>query len=161
MHSRVGIAEYACRAILPNPGMDHPCNVSDEVATLLAALLFSQSVRISQARQRTDIGMAVPVCERFGERRIQWLAIRPFGRFPEIDHADQRVPSGRGGILLIQQDRRLLDVKFLWFQGANEVDTCSREIRTHRLVSIGFSDMYVLILCRCLAGALQLSQGGF
>src|SRR5215472_14224391 len=161
MHSWVGIAEYACRAILPNPGMDHPCDVSDEVATLLAALLLSQSVRVSQARQRTYIGMAVPVCQRFGARRIQWLAVRPFGRFPKIDHADQRVPSGRGRIFLIQQDGRFLDIKFLWFKSANEVDSCSREIRTHRLVSIGLSHMYVLILCRCLAGAFQLSDGGF
>src|SRR5262245_27744715 len=82
-HRRVGVAEYARRVILPNPGMDHPGNVSDKVATLFAALLLGQSVRVGNAGQRADIRMTVPVCQRFWEWRIQWLTVGPFGRLPK------------------------------------------------------------------------------
>src|SRR5580700_345740 len=89
--SRILWAEYACGIIFPNPGMDQPLSLSDEVTSLFAALALTQSVRVFQMRQYADIFMAVPDCQRFWKWRVQWLAVRPFGRIPQITHAGQRV----------------------------------------------------------------------
>src|SRR6202140_1726748 len=44
--SRILRAEYACGIIFPNPGMDQPLCLSDEVTSLFAALALTQSVRV-------------------------------------------------------------------------------------------------------------------
>src|SRR5215471_19999115 len=102
--------------------MDQPHALSDKVATLFAALAFSQTVGVLQVRQHADIPMTVPMRQRFWKRRVQRLPIRSFGRIPKIADADQSVPAGRIRSLLVQQNGRLLDIKSLRFQRLNEMD---------------------------------------
>src|SRR5580693_5531283 len=61
--NRILWAEYACGIIFPNPGMDQPLTLRDEVTSLFAALALTQSVRVFQMRQYTNIFMAVPDCQ--------------------------------------------------------------------------------------------------
>src|ERR1700691_1677076 len=44
--SRILCAEYACGIIFPNPGMDQPLSLGDEVPPLFAALALTQSVGV-------------------------------------------------------------------------------------------------------------------
>jgi hypothetical protein len=60
LQSRILCAEYACGIIFPNPGMDQPLSLRDEVTSLFAALAFAQSVRVFQMRQYANIFMAMP-----------------------------------------------------------------------------------------------------
>src|SRR5262249_14623219 len=131
--------------------MDKPLALSHTAPAFYATLPYSQPVRVRELWQHADIVMPVPARERFRKWRVQWLAVRAFGRAPKIADPDQRICAGR--TLLVEQNRRLLDIKSLRFQGQNEVDSHPWNIRTHHLVAFRFCDMHVLILRRGLPGA--------
>jgi hypothetical protein len=44
--SRILWAEYPCGIIFPNPGVNQPLSLSDEVTSLFAALVLTQSVGV-------------------------------------------------------------------------------------------------------------------
>src|SRR6202162_1917856 len=88
--------------------------------------------------------MTVPDRQRFWKWRVQWLAVRPFGRIPKKTYACQRVSTLRSRVLHIEQNGRLLYIKTVRLHGPDIVDTHSRHLATHLLIFVGFSRMHIL-----------------
>src|SRR5690242_16424650 len=49
LESRIFRGEHAGRVVLPNPSMNQPLRLGDEMTTFLATLVFGQAVRVIQA----------------------------------------------------------------------------------------------------------------
>ena len=84
------------------------------MATFFAALAFIQSMRVVQTRKHANVVVAVPVRQRFWKWRVHWLTIRAFGRVPEITNTYKGISARRAGVVMVEENGRVLDFKVLY-----------------------------------------------
>jgi len=148
---RIRRTEHASRAVLPDPGVDHPACLGRESTAALLALRRAQVNRRVVVGQHAHVVVLVPACQCLRERRILRLTVGIGRRDEQIADTHEPQAAGRCRITLVQQDRRLGDREPLAIVAANVVDAHAPNVRTDRTISRGFGGANILILGRRVA----------
>src|SRR5262249_60358906 len=75
LDKRIRGTEYSCRAVLPDPGMEHPARLVRELAPFRLALRLRQVDRRAGVRQHAHVVVLVPTGQRPREWRRCGLSI--------------------------------------------------------------------------------------